>query len=221
VIGKSIVPPFARTEHDLICAAQGGNPEAVSYLLTKYVPLRTLIHWQAYKLDLSGRHHDDLRAAANLAVLEALPKFDALRGVKFTTYAWIYVRSAMLNVLYPSRRSSANKLRFVSLDAQTGGESDDGGRFKRDMLAQDPQHGLDVRLERALDSDRDTAVREFVSSLPEGQRGIVFDIFWRETSHAEIARKRGVSRPAISRALARSYKHGRRDLSAYQDTLAA
>jgi DNA-directed RNA polymerase specialized sigma24 family protein len=60
-----------------------------------------------------------------------------------------------------------------------------------------------------------------VSRLADGQRDIVIDLFWHNKSHAEVARARGVSRPAVSRALARAYCHGRTELAAYQSSLAA
>lgn len=219
--GKSIIPPFARAERDLVRAAQAGNPQAVSYLLTTYEPVCSLIAWEARRLDCSGRYHDDLRGAANLAILEALPKFDLLRGFKFTTYVGSYVRSAMLKVLYPHKRSASERLRLVSLDAQLASEGDDPRRLQRDVLAQDPRHGVDLDLERVQDADRDAAVRRWVSGLPEGQKGIVVDIFWGDQSHADIARRRGVSRPAVSRAAERAYRRGHRDLARYQSALAA
>ncbi len=221
--GMPIVPPFARTERDLICAAQAGDAQAVSYLLTKYEPVLRLISSLMRTLDPARRQRDELRGAANLALLEALPKFDLTRGVKFTTYAWYCVRGAMLMVLFPDQRSSLDKPTppLFSLDAQIDGDADDTARFERDLLGRDPQHGLDPELDRALDADRDAAVRRFVTRLPEGQRGIVVDIFWQDKTHVEIAQQRGVSRPAISRALARSYGHGRRELAAYEQTLAA
>lgn len=223
--GKSIVPPFARTERDLVRAAQAGNPRAVEYLITTHEPVCKLIGSQMRKLDRSGKHHDEMRAVANLALLEALPKFDLARGVKCTTFVFQHVRGAMLKAMFPGQRSPQDEakptIRLVGLDAPVGDDTDDDRGWERELFARDTEYGIDPGYARALTTDRDAAVRAFVASLGDGQRGIVIDLFWHSQTHLEIATDRGVSRPAISRALARAYQHGRVELAAHEAALAA
>lgn len=226
MLGKSIVPPFARTERDLVRAARQGNPRAVEYLITKHEPVCKLIRSQMHKLDRSTNHHDDLRAAAHLALLDALRNFDATRGARFATYAFQYVRGAMLKTLFPGQRPSNDvdatpAIRLVTLDASIGSDAEDTEGYERELFARDQQYGVDPGYDRALTGDRDVAVCTFVDGLGDGQRGIVIDLFWHHKTHSEIAASRGVSRPAISRALARAYKRGRTELAVHQLDLAA
>ena len=177
------------------------------------------------KLDRTGHQHDELRAVANLALLEALPNFHPSRGAKFTTYAFHYVRGAMLKALFPGQRSSLDKskptVRLVPLDAPATDAADDSEGYERELFARDKSYGIDPGYDRVLTADRDADVRAFVSELGDGQRGIVIDLFWHHKTHLEVATNRGVSRPAVSRALARAYRHGRVELAAHEAALAA
>jgi RNA polymerase sigma factor (sigma-70 family) len=205
--GKSIVPPFARTERELVRAAQQGNQRAIEYLITTYEPICKLIRSQMYKLDRSRTQHDELRAAANVALLEALHNFDATRGTKFTTYAFQYVRGAMLKALFagtkpPSDNEHRPAVRLVSVDAPTTtDDSDDSEGYERELYSRDKQYGIDPGYDRVLTADRDAEIRAFVAGLGDGQRGIVVDLFWHHKTHAEIATERG---SAVPRCHARS-----------------
>lgn len=225
MLGKPIVPPFARTERDLVRAAQAGDQTAVAYLVTGYEPVCRLVRSQMRKLDRTGNQHDELRAVANLALLEALPNFDPARGAKFTTYAFQYVRGAMLKSLFPGQRASRDEskpiVRLVRLDAPATDAADDSEGYERELFARDKDYGIDPGYDRVLTTDRDADIRAFVSGLGDGQRGIVIDLFWHHKTHLEVATDRGVSRPAVSRALARAFGHGRAELAAHEAALAA
>lgn len=226
--GRSIVPTYARTERALIAAAQSGNRDAIEYLVAKYPPLQRIVGSLLFRLDRSGQHHDDLRAAAHLALLDALRNYDGDRAAKFTTYAYSYVRGAMLKALAFCRKWSTaddelRAVRWVPLHSKATDDATDGDgeHFERELLRRDPDYGIDRRFGRALHADRDADVRRFVSSLADDQRAIVFDLFWHDKTHAEIAAERGVSRPAISRAQARVFKRGLSDLASHHIGLAA
>lgn len=59
--------------------------DAQRRLLERYEPLAVKLARQYAR---SHRDEDDCRQVARLAILRALDRFDPLRGVKFTTFAW-------------------------------------------------------------------------------------------------------------------------------------
>jgi DNA-directed RNA polymerase specialized sigma24 family protein len=111
----------------------------------------------------------------------------------------------------------------VSIEAASTADENGGNdyAFEREMFKHDSEYGADAGIVRVLTSDRDDAVRRFVSRLSGGQREIVVDLFWRDKATANVARDRKVTSPAISRAMARVYDRGRNELAAYQTSLAA
>lgn len=223
---RPIVPPFARDERTLILAAKGGNQLALAYLVHHYEPVRRLIQSLSYKLDEHGHHRDDLRQAGAEGVIKALRRFDPSRAARFTTYAYRDIRGEMFRTLYPGRKEKrevdGKPVQMISADI-TSNEADGGSGYdhEHELYLQHRGYGIDGGFERALSTDRDAAVRRFVNTLGEGQKGIVVDLFWNNKTHVEIAAERGVSRPAISRALDRVTKRGISDLAAYRGTLAA
>src|SRR5581483_1789721 len=211
--GRMSVPEKCRSEAGLVRAAQSGDCRAKEYLLTQHPPVLALLASLRRSIDPFNLAAADLEAAGRLALLEALPRFDASRGAKFTTYAYHFVRGAMLAELYPhvERRREQSKggerVRLVALAAHgTGG--DDG--YESDLLAHDPDYGADPGF-ACVEDVRPAAVRAFVASLPASQREIVEAVYWDERTHDEIAVERGVSRPAISRALARVHARGAKE----------
>lgn len=222
--GKERVPLKRWSEGDLVRAAQQGSRAAIEYLLLDYAPLQRMVKARARLLDPRSLASDELTAAARLGILEALQRFDPDRDVGFLTYAYHFIRGEMIRALYCQslqREWSAGrpKPKLVPLFVESAGESEptvNGEPFERnDNIGVDPGY---AKIDRALS---EAAVRTFVAALPAGQRDIVRDVFWNERSHAETARRRGVSRPAVSRALRRALDRGRRDLADHLECLAA
>jgi RNA polymerase sigma factor (sigma-70 family) len=216
-----------RSDRHLIREAQAGDARAVAYLLTEYPAVRALIGSLRRSIDPLNVARDELESAGRLAVLEALGSFDGERGVKFTTYAYHFIRGAMLAELYPyveRRRESEDapeRLKLVSLKRGFDDESsDDYDGYESELLSRDPEYGIDTAFGR-IEDGRPEAVRAFVARLPMSQQGIVEAVFWGEQTHDEIAAARGVSRPAITRALARVYARGAKELADHRLELAA
>lgn len=224
--GKASVPQNFRSEDHVIREAKSGDLLAVEYLLTEHPPVLRLIGSLRRSVDPLELAHADLESAGRLAVLEALQRFDPERGVKFTTYAYHYIRGAMLAELYPhverrrERRGGSERVRLVSLNRDDNEGGDDSNGYERELFARDSNYGIDSGFNHAED-ERPAAVRAFVARLPVSQRGIVEAVFWGEQTHDEIAAARGVSRPAISRALARVYARGAKELADHRLELAA
>lgn len=221
--GRLSIPEKYGFEAGLVRAAQSGDCRATEYLLTQHPPVLALLASLRRGIDHFNLAAADLEAAGRLALLEALQRFDASRGVKFTTYAYNSVRGAMLAEMYPhverrrERVNGAERVRLVTL-AVEGARGNDG--YESDLLARDPGYGAEPGFARVEDV-RPAAVRAFVSSLPASQREIVEAVYWDERTHDEIADERGVSRPAISRALARVHARGAKELAQHRLELAA
>lgn len=224
--GKASVPKKYRSEACLIRDAQSGDCRATEYLLTQHPPVLALLASLRRRIDPFTVAPADLESAGRLALLEALQGFDAGRGAKFTTYAYHFVRGAMLAEQYPhvergrDRANGDERVRLVALagPGMQGADGDD--LYERDLLARDPDYGTDPGFARVEDV-RPAAVRAFVAGLPVSQREIVEAVFWGEQTHDEVALARGVSRPAITRALARVYARGAKELGDHRLELAA
>jgi len=221
--GRLSVPEKCRPEAGLVRAAQSGDCRAKEYLLTQHAPVLALLASLRRSIDPFNMAAADLEASGRLALLEALQRFDASRAVKFTTYAYNFVRGAMLAEMYPhverrrERTNGVERVRLVALVAEGAGGNDG---YESDLLAHDPDYGAEPGFARVEDV-RPAAVRAFVASLPASQREIVEAIYWDERTHEEIADERGVSRPAISRALARVHARGAKELVQHRLELAA
>lgn len=214
-----------RFEGHLICQAQSGDSQAIEYLLTEYGPVRALLCSLRRSVDPLNVAPDELESAGQLAVLEALRGFDTERGAKFTTYAYHFIRGAMLAELYPyveRRRESENgarRVRLVSVIQGFDGE-DAGHGYESELLSHDPDYGIDPGFARVEDG-RSEAVHAFLGTLPASQRAIVDAVYWGEQTHGDIAAARGVSRPAVTRALTRVHTRGAKELANHRLELAA
>jgi RNA polymerase sigma factor (sigma-70 family) len=224
--GKASVPQKYRSESCLIRDAQSGDSRAAEYLLTQHPPVLALLASLRRSIDPLNLAPADLESAGRLALLEALQRFDPGRGAKFATYAYHFVRGAMLAELYPHverRRERARgdeRLKLVALAGPGPQDADADDGYERDLLARDPDYGTDPGFARVEDA-RPAAARAFVAGLPVSQREIVEAVFWGEQTHDEVAAARGVSRPAITRALARVYARGAKELAHHRLELAA
>jgi RNA polymerase sigma factor (sigma-70 family) len=216
--GKYIVPPQCRSENLLVSAAQNGDHRAIEHLIIEYTPIRSLIATLMRRVDPNGRASDDLEGAARLSILEALRSFNPARGARFTTYAYYFVRGAMLKTLYPpAERYRHNgefaRVRFISLEEPSDPQSDHRSGHEQNLLNHDPQYGLDPGYASIEDASRDAVVREFVDALQSNQRTITKAAFWKGHTHGEIACERGTSRPAVTRTLQRVLARAEQELA--------
>lgn len=224
--GKASVTRNYRFEDRLIREAKSGDLRAVEFLLTEHPPVVRLIGSLQRSVDPLDLAPADLESAARLAVLETLQRFDPERGVKFTTYAYHFIRGAMLAELYPyverrrEREDASERVRLVPLKGADVEGRDESDGYESELLARDSGYGIDPGFSRVQDG-RSAAVRAFVARLPVSQREIVEAVFWGEQTHDEVALARGVSRPAITRALARVYARGAKELGDHRLELAA
>ena len=224
--GKHVVHLERCSESDLVEAAKAGNDDALERLFISYPPIRRILRSLSRQYDPAGCAADELEAAARLGLVEALRRYETGRGVKFTTFAFNFVRGAMLKALYSrtQRREWAAGRQAVTL-VPFGPGSEDYGSSADDpeveIARHDDQYGIETGYAKVENRPTEEAVRDFVAELPMNQRGIVRDVFWGGMSHAEAAKRRGVTRPAVSRTLHRVFKRGERELGSHFEALAA
>lgn len=137
--------------------------------------------------------HEDAFAAACTAFLEALTRFDRCRGFSIGVFASKYILGAI------SRLHINGSYNVAALS------------LVEDFGCEDPK--LD-EFEEADQRARDIArVQTWMGSLPRKHQNLLRLKFWNGLSHVEIAKRLGVSEPAISTALKRLYTRARRELS--------
>jgi RNA polymerase sigma factor (sigma-70 family) len=224
--GKCIVPPQFRSEKLLVRLAQSGDHRAIEHLLLHYDPLRAMIGSLKRRMDSEGRAADDLEGAARVAVLEALRKFRTDGGARFTTYAHYFIRGEMLKVVFPASERNPHEgglaqISHVALEQDTTLDDEYRAGPEQLRLGNDPEYGAEDGYAQVCDVDRDACVRRFVSTLPHGQRSITTEVFWEGQTHSEVAARRGVSRPAVTRTLRRVYARAEKELAREQLDLAA
>lgn len=190
-------PPALLPDAIIVRLACDGREDCVAHLLTSARGVGRLIGAMRREIDPYRVVPDgELEAVARLAALEALRRFRPELGVRFSTFVYWPMRGAMLR-----HAASYGSGRPASL-----GDDD-----LSDPLAEGTLDGVCECVDRDLSASH---VRAFVAQLPLGQREIVHAVFWEGRSHAEIATERGVSRQAVSKALAKALARGERELAA-------
>jgi len=135
---------------------------------------------------------DDLRQAAICAFLEALESFDPVFGIDLGAYACRFMLGAVLR-LYPREQNR------VSLTAVPECEDSDGSCFAPPTETE-PGYG------RVEDGEE---VRRLLLRLPTSDRRLLVRTEVLGIPQATIARERGVSRMAVSKAHARAVRKAR------------
>jgi RNA polymerase sigma factor (sigma-70 family) len=213
---KRIVPLQHRSEQDLVSAAKDGDGRAIEQLVINHPPLRSIITNLKRRLDPGSRAQDDLEGAARLAVLEALRTYKPQRGARFSTYAYYFIRGAMLKTLYPNSEryrdnGTLQRVRHISLETPADADCEHPGH-EIALLRNDADYGRDPGYAALENAARNAEVRRFVAELPPNQRTIITEVFWNERTHGEVAVRLGTSRPAVTRTLQRVYARGERDI---------
>jgi RNA polymerase sigma factor (sigma-70 family) len=98
----------------------------------------------------------------------------------------------------------------LSLDALVARREAEGGPA---FDIPDDAPGVEACIEHA---EAMAAVEHFVGSLPPRDQEIVESLYWRDQTQTEIAARFGVSKMAISKAVARIFKHGRVTLAEHE-----
>lgn len=177
-------------EH-LIERARAGDESAVRAIVEHLqVPMFQTVH----RL-IGGRLANDVEDVTQeifLKVFRTLDRFDARRGVRFTTWVYAYVKNHCFDLLKKRR------LNAVSLDAEASTSSDgEPARFELAGAAPQPSERMS-----AVEIDR--LVRAAVDELPEDQRVAFVLREYQDLDYREIAQVMGCSEGTVKSRLHRA-----------------
>jgi RNA polymerase sigma factor (sigma-70 family) len=135
-------------DRDLFRRAQSGDVAARNAIVTANLGL---VHAVARRY---AAHHpgelDDLTQAGALGLARAVERFDPERGVRFSTYAGLWVRASCTRYLAAQGDVSAGRVGRPSvqrrLDAVPDGEHEHRDRLRRQLVAMAPALRLDAPL---------------------------------------------------------------------------
>jgi RNA polymerase sigma factor for flagellar operon FliA len=180
---------------------------------------------------------DDIRAAAELGLVEAANHFDPARGVLFKTFAYYRIRGAVYDCLrkmgwLPSRLYRECKFEMAAnafLADCTGSPASGGGNadhqqirglagsivscfvLSLDAVGDELLTARDTSPEQnAAASERKALVEQALRQLPDRNRRVIEGHYFREQSLDQIGRELGLSKSWVSRIHARSIEmlHG-------------
>jgi len=195
--------------------------------IEEYRPLVGSIAEKLRSRNLRGEK-GDLVAAGFQGLLEARDRYDASRGVQFTSFAYYRIRGAMIDWLRAQGAHSRRAWDHIKA-AQTAdllGEglvearaADPGARTDKTRTAASLDSALgklttafvmsalgcdeatdEHTAERAMIGDQQAlAVREAVEALPERERALIQGFYFEERRFDEVAASLGISKSWASR----------------------
>lgn len=93
-----LVTMTTRNPDDLWLAfAETRDPEIRDVLITTNVPLAKFVATKMFNLLPDGTDKQDVVSMATLGLIDAVDKFDPMQGIRFSTYAVIRIRGAVLD----------------------------------------------------------------------------------------------------------------------------
>jgi len=186
----------------LLSAAQTGSTDAVDAVIKQYLPL---INKLAHRFGVGTDHIPDLIQTGVVGLLTAYQRFDPSKHTRFETYAYHYVRGALLNYLKAEFAHGGVSIHagVVSLDAPLEDSTNEtttlhdivGDRTSETVIA----NGIDRRRMAAR-------LRPAVDSLTSREETVVRIIFFRNASQRQAALLLKVSEPRVSALLKTSLR---------------
>ena len=201
-------------DNELIALAQSRTPEAVhasEVLFSRHTALVKAIILKVTKWGLTITKYPELNQElyqeACLAFIEAIQIFDSTRGVKFTTFAWIYIYHNLQTFL----RKELSYLRSIDLSQLND------TFVLRDGLSED-QSGDDMLVIPVVEPGFDEVesdqinqqVDEFLAVLSPRQQAYIRKVFWGSLSKSEVARCDNVSPTMVRKVIGQALTMGRR-----------
>ena len=185
-------------EHSTVALAQGGDQDACRTIIeVLHRPVLATI----YRF-LGPRFHSQVEDIAQdifLKVFRSIERFDAHRGVKFTTWVYTFVRNHCFDVLKKRR------LTTTSLTATT---DEEGQRDITDAAAPAPATTAENR-------ELGQKIGEALAGLGEDQRMVFVLREYEGLEYAAIADVMGVSEGTVKSRLHRAKQALRNRLSPY------
>ena len=184
-------------EETLLTAALSGDSEssaAVDLLRHRFAPL---IEGLASRLSWDADSREELVQEGSLALVEALPLFDAKRGAQLGTFIYQRARSRMLHYRRvqwrtPSLLNANDQRHLRSLDEKP--ESAEGTLTFHDVVAV----GGEPLWRKVFVIEVRGMVETALLKLAARQASALRLRFWEDLSPSEIAERLEVSRPRVS-----------------------
>lgn len=160
-------------------------------LVEQYVPLANKLAYQKKRSLPAFVDVEELVSAAYLGLVEAANRFDPVKGIAFSTFAFPRISGAINDHLRSQWRASrANAQPLVSLDQSAGDAT-----ALRDTIEARPEKA--DRVEELFD--------EIVSNCDDDAKNVLRLYYIEETPMKEVGRRMGVSESRISQ-LIKGYK---------------
>lgn len=177
---------------DLVTAAQDGDTLAATVLYRRYLPLM-----HATARSFFTRDRDELLAVIRFAFWKAVGRYDKNRGVPVAGYLKAQLRYAAWNACAKRARTDQR---------ESGGDTDTL------PLSAPPREQPDAMYDR---KQIYRALHNALLSLPQRQRHVIYGLFFRQQTRAELARELHCTPQAISALKRRALDALRRQLAAY------
>lgn len=198
---------------DLLSTALSSGPAADSALDAIHSSYAPMIRRLAHRLAWDEDSLSELLQEGNLALAEALPRFDATRGTQLGTFIHQRALSRMRHWCRAQRRSLSLLnpqvgRRLTSLDEEIEG-ADEGTISLHDLVAADqdlPSHPVHVGIIAGF-------VRRALAKLAARQAQVLQLRFMDDLSPSEIAERLGVSRPRVTALVQTGMDHLRGELA--------
>ena len=206
------------SDDDLARGLQSRNPEALETLISRYS--REMFYFIRGFLDGVGVAQDAEECVYDLfmAVWQEIESFDAERG---TLRTWITMRAKYIAL--DKRRQlcrrqthnlqSADENRHWTTSESGGGRKTFGGGVydndSRIVLPPHPEASMETLLEQ---SERREELRVALATLPELDRYLIIQRYFKFASTEELAAKTGLTRHAVDTRLWRARKSLRETL---------
>ncbi len=199
------------SDEDLAQRLREQNPEALETLISRYS--REVLYFIRLVLDGVGVMQDAEECVNDLfvAVWQEIGTFDSCRG---TLRTWLTMRAKYIAL--DRRRQlcrrqvhnvqSADEVRQWNSTDSTGSRNYSGWGYEQETRATLPPHP-EASMEHLLEqSERREELRLALATLPELDRYLIYQRYFRFASTEELAAKTGLTRHAVDTRLWRARK---------------
>jgi RNA polymerase sigma factor (sigma-70 family) len=178
---------------------QSGFSKQVEAIVKQYLPL---INKFAFKFGIGTDLPRDLVNTGVIALLEAHRRFIPSKSVRFGTYAYEYIRGAMLNYIRTERFHGGighDMPEFVSFErfvAETNSTGTDSPSDRHDVIG---DLSSEIALIETIDRERKVLILEAaLARLTSSERTVIRLLFFEDGTQRRAAARLGVSEPRVS-----------------------
>ena len=186
------------TDLELVERFQGGCPEALDVVITRY---RRFARAKARSYFLIGADHDDVEQEALIGLYKAARDFRPEHQSSFRAFAELCITRQIITAIKTATRQKHQALnQYVSIS--TPRTSEDSGDRAVDELIHVHRHGADPA-DRVVAQERFGAMRQRLSEVLSGLEVEVLSLYVEGRSYHEIGEELGRHVKSIDNALQR------------------